>query len=185
VVKKALLVAALVVAPGYAHAWQYVQMNSALGDQGMGVEQPATNLPGIAFVFGCESDRWRAAAVRPHGSKPIRLPVDGMVRFGFGTQLGPPGQWRARKGPGGLRVYEAPNPTGLARRMAQEEEKSKNAALFVQVGDANQRRDVVARFPLAGFRAAVREHLWKPCKLDVYFGEPATAAKELAPKPAE
>ena len=56
-------------------------------------------------------------------------------------------------------------------RLYAEEGKNPEAIFYVQVRPA-KKAPITLEFPLAGLKKALVEHLWKPCKLDVYFGDP-------------
>ena len=166
----ALAVLALGAAP--APAWEYQELMNGEGDRGRGIIQPASNQKGIALGFGCEGDRWRRVALLPGGKTPFPLSSSGGIRFGFkADELGAPATWKVRKPEGLPPRYFAPAPTQLMGRLYEEEGSNPDAVFYVQVRPT-KKGPILLEFPLAGLRQALAEHLWKPCKLDVYFGDP-------------
>jgi hypothetical protein len=147
-------------------------MMNPQGDRGRGILQPASSQPGIDFVFGCDGDRWRQVALLASGEKPFRLSPDGTVSLGFDReQLRADGKWKVRTVANGTTAYFAPAATALMGQLYREEAKDPSAVLYVRVRPA-KKSPVVLEFPLAGLREALATHLWKDCKLDVYFGDP-------------
>jgi len=162
-------VALLLATP--ASAWKFEEFMNAHGDSGIGIVQEAEGEPGIVLAFGCDGDRWRQLALLPEGASPLRLAADGTVSLGFDPdRLSPDGTWKVRN-VRDERLYFAPAPTQLMGRMYREAMKDEGAVLYVKVRPAKKSPRLL-RFPVAGLRGALAEHLWKPCKLDVYFGDP-------------
>ncbi len=156
-----------------ASAWEFEEFMNPQGDRGIGITQVATNMPGIRLAFGCEGDRWRQVALIPGPPKPLRLASDGKVAIGFKPgQLTPDGKWKVRDA-GVARAYFAPAPTPFMGRLYGAEEKDSSSILYVKVRPA-KKSPIVLEFPLTGLRKALADHLWKDCKLDIYYGEPDT-----------
>ena len=167
-----LVIAATTLTAAPALAWEFRELLNGEGDQGLGILQPATNQPGISLGFGCEGDRWRQVAILPGGKEPFPLSASGGIRFGFQPdEFGPPATWKVRKPEDLPPRYFAPAPTQLMARLYAEEGKNPEAIFYVQVRPA-KKAPITLEFPLAGLKKALVEHLWKPCKLDVYFGDP-------------
>lgn len=167
-----IALAALALGAAPAPAWEYQELLNGEGDRGRGIIQPAANQRGIALGFGCEGDRWRRVALLPGGKDPFPLSASGGIRFGFkADELGAPATWKVSKREGLPPRYFAPAPTQLMSRLYDEEVRDSKAVFYVQVRPA-KKGPVLLEFPLAGLRESLAEHLWKPCKLDVYFGDP-------------
>jgi len=168
----ATILATFILAPP-ALAWQYEEFMNPQGDRGSGIVQAASNVPGIELAFGCDGDRWRQVALLPDGDKPLRLAKDGKVGTGFDREkLTPDGKWKVRKLNERANAYFGPAPTKFMGRLYTEAQKNPNAVLYVRVRPM-KKSPIVLEFPLAGLRHALAEHLWKECKLDVYFGSPS------------
>ncbi len=167
-----LLAAAIAfAAAGSAHAWEFRDLVTPLGDTGTGIFQEDADGIGATFAFGCDRDRWRMAVLLPTRGGALRLSRSGKVRFSFDGEPGPEGRWRVDRIEKDRRTYEIPRPTDFVARMIREEEKDPAAKLRIEVRDhRGETRRLV--FPLRGLRRAIRSHLWEPCKLGVYFGEP-------------
>lgn len=151
--------------------WEYTEFMNPQGDRGEGITLAPSNTTGVLLAFGCESDRWRQVALIPDPEKPLRLASDGTVSIGFKPgQFSPDGKWKVREaGPG--RAYFAPAPTPFMGRLYQAEKDDPNAVLYMMVRPA-KKAPMTLEFPIKGLREALAKHLWKSCKLDVYFGEP-------------
>lgn len=166
-----LIALAVVACASTASAWKFEDFVNPLGDTGTGITQVATNEPGIEFAFGCDGDRWRQVGLLPEGDQPLKLAGDGTVSIGFRLdRLSSDGKWKVRK-VRGTNAYFAPAPTPLMGRLYREEESNPNAILYVKVRPV-KKSPIVLQFPVAGLRRALSDHLWKQCKLDVYFGDP-------------
>ena len=158
-----------------ASAWEFREFMNAQGDEGMGLVQSATNAPGIQLAFGCDGDRWRQVALLPAGPDPLLLASDGEVAIGFEAgKFTPDGTWKVRDlsaEVGRERAYFAPAPTPFMGRLYREEQENPSAVLHMRVRPS-KKAPIVLDFPVRGLRDALAKHLWKPCKLDIYFGDP-------------
>lgn len=162
---------AILAAATPAAAWEYKDFMNPQGDQGTGILQPALNNDGVSLAFGCDGDRWRQVAILPEGEKPLRLASDGTVMIGFSPDsFTPDGKWKVRAA-GQNRAYFAPAPTPFMGRLYREEKRDPKAILYVKLRPA-KKSPIVLQFPVAGLRKALADHLWKACKLDIYFGPP-------------
>ncbi|MDG2305375.1 MAG: hypothetical protein P8R42_12155 [Candidatus Binatia bacterium] len=154
-----------------AAAWEFKDFMNPQGDRGTGIVQPALNNDGVMLAFGCDRDRWRQVAILPQGEKPLRLASDGKVSIGFTPDsFTPDGKWKVRAA-GRDRAYFAPAPTPFMERLYREEKRDAKTILYVKLRPA-KKSPIVLQFPVAGLRKALADHLWKDCKLDIYFGPP-------------
>ncbi len=170
IVLATLLTSLVGVAPAAA-GWTFEEFLNPQGDRGIGITLAPSNATGVELAFGCESDRWRQVAILPDGEKPLRLASDGGVSIGFAPgKFTPDGKWKVRKA-GENRAYFAPAPTPFMGRLYAEEKRDPASVLYVKLRPA-KKGPIVLEFPLAGLRDALAKHLWKRCKLDVYFGAP-------------
>ena len=171
----AVIAAALGGAPSTAvdaHAWEFRDFVSPLGDKGTGVFQPDTDGVGATFVFACDGDRWRIAALMPTREKPLRFASAGKVRFSFDKGLGPAGVWKSSDVEGGLRAYEIPQASAFVGKMVAEEQRNPDTVLRIELLDSKKKRHKLL-FPLRGLRESIRKNLWEPCKLENYLGSEA------------
>ena len=110
-------------------------------------------------------------ALLPDPADPLRLASDGRVSIGFKPgEFTPDGSWKVRN-LNSRRAYFAPAPTSFMSRLYDEEKAQPKATLYMRVRPA-KKAPMTLEFPLAGLREALAKHLWKQCKLDVYFGDP-------------
>ena len=151
--------------------WVYADFRNANGDNGAGILLEPSNAQGITLAFGCEGDRWRQVALLPDPADPLRLASDGKVSIGFSAgKFSPDGSWKVRNLESG-RAYFAPAPTSFMGRLYRAEKEQSDATFYMRVRPA-KKAPMTLEFPLAGLREALAKHLWKQCKLDVYFGDP-------------
>lgn len=164
-------------------AWQFRDYVTPLGDKGTGLFQEETEGAGATFFFACDGDRWRMAGVLPSGPKPLRMDPVGKIRFSYTEGYGPAGVWTVARLPNDLVAYEMPQPSEFIRNMVGEERKNPNGRIRFDLLDANKKRTKLF-FALNGLGEAIRKHLWEPCKLDVYVGDPPEQkAKSQEPPP--
>jgi hypothetical protein len=155
-----------------ARAWEFRDFVSPLGDKGTGISQPDADGVGATFVFACDGDRWRIAALMPTREKPLRFASAGKVRFSFDKGLGPAGVWKSSELEGGMRAYEIPQPSTFVAKMVAEEQRSADTVLRIELLDSKKKRHTL-HFPLRGLRESIRKNLWEPCKLENYLGSQA------------
>ncbi len=165
----AVIVTALGTSTEVFAAWEFRDFVSPLGDKGTGISEPDSHGVGATFVFACDGDRWRIAALMPTREKPLRFASAGKVRFSFDKGLGPAGVWKSSKLQGDLVAYEIPQPSTFVGQMVREEERNPEAVLRIELLDKAKKRKTL-HFPLRGLRESIRKNLWEPCKLEVYLG---------------
>lgn len=164
-------VGVVVAASPASAAWQFRDYITPLGDKGTGLFQAETEGQGVSFFFACDGDRWRMAGLLPTGPKPLRMDSVGKIRFSYTEGFGPAGVWKAERFPNGLVAYEVPQPSDFIRHMVGEERKNPDGRIRFELLDVKKKR-VKLFFSLKGLGEGIRTHLWKPCKLDVYIGDP-------------
>ena len=172
----ACIVAALGMSAPALAAWEFRDFVSPLGDKGTGVFEPDADGVGATFVFACDGDRWRIAALLPTPEKPLRFASAGKVRFSFEQGFGPAGLWQTSKLEGGLLAYEIPQPSTFVAQMVAREDRDPDTVLRIELLDSKNKRKTL-RFPLRGLRESIRKNLWEPCKLEVYLGTGAGRSK--------
>jgi len=170
-----LIVAAVLLIPLASTAaeagWKFQELMNPQGDRGVGIVLAPSNATGIALAFACEGTRWRQVALIPQPPNPLRLASDGTVSLGFKPgRFTPDGKWKVRAA-GDNRAYFAPGPGAFMGRLHSAEDGNPNAMLYLKVRPA-KKAPITLEFPLAGLHDALAEHLWKPCKLDLYLGDP-------------
>jgi hypothetical protein len=172
-VRKALTLALVgIFGAGTAEAaWEFRDYVTPLGDKGTGLFQAETEGAGVSFFFACDGDRWRMAGLLPSGSKPLRMDPVGKIRFSYTEGYGPAGVWKPTTLPSGLIAYEVPQPTTFVGNMLTQERKDPDTRIRFELLDTKKKR-VKLFFSLRGLGEAIREHLWEPCKLGVYFPDP-------------
>ena len=168
----AVLVTALGTSTEAFAAWEFRDFVSPLGDKGTGIFQPDSDGVGATFVFACDGDRWRIAALMPTREKPLRFASAGKVRFSFDQGMGPAGVWKSTNVEGDLVAYEIPQPSSFVQRMVREEERDPDTVLRIELLDKKSKRQRL-HFPLRGLRESIRKNLWEPCKLENYLGTQA------------
>lgn len=157
-----------------AQAWEYRDFVSPQGDRGTGIVQPAEGDSGIELAFGCEGNRWRQVALLPEGPDAMQLASDGQVAIAFDDgSFTPATKWKVRdfERRGASRAYFAPAASPFMGRLFNEEKRNPSGVLRIKLRPASKPPTTLS-FPLKGMTAALTTHLWKPCKLDVYFGDP-------------
>lgn len=165
-----VLLTAVATTPAEA-GWKFQDFMNPQGDRGVGIILAPSNGSGIALAFGCDGTRWRQVALIPQPPDALRLASDGKVSIGFKRdQFTPDGKWKVRAA-GDNRAYFAPAPSALMGRLHNAEDGNPAAVLYLKVRPA-KKGPITLEFPLAGLHEALAEHLWKPCKLDLYFGDP-------------
>ncbi len=157
--------------PGQAAAeWKFGDFRNVFGDTATAVLEPAKGDSGLALFIACDGDRWRRVALGPIPSATTKLSQKGEVRTAFSGGPVQAGRWKTRRRPDGVLIYDAPQPTDLARRLMRGGAADSDAIYRLGV-ITDKGKKLSLDFPLAGLAPLVRKHLWKPCKLANYFPE--------------
>lgn len=133
------------------------------GEPGHALIVSAQRTAGVRLAIGCDGQtgsRWRGLAIVEDADRRAGFGMRGDVRIKLGENWARD-VWAVRTTATERRVFAAPEPTRLARRMLRAEAAAKDATLTVEIhGVAG--KPIAVTFPLAGLGANI-EAIEKKC----------------------
>lgn len=142
--------------PALAAGWELRDFETPDGEPGHALIVSAQRTPGVRLAIGCDGQtgsRWRGLAVVEDADRRAGFGMRGDVRIKLGERWSRD-VWAVRTTASERRVFAAPEPTRLARRMLREEAAAGDATVTIEIHGVGGKPVAVA-FPLAGLGAKI------------------------------